>query len=90
MPADEPVRPTAPRRSRRRSFGGWLIRLGARLGGQPADLHEEEPPPSPADDPAADIVDQAEAFQSVRVVKPAASRSASSELYYFCEGLRRG
>ena len=30
------------------------------------------------------------AFESVRVVKPAASRSASSELYYFCEGLRRG
>jgi 23S rRNA (uridine2552-2'-O)-methyltransferase len=29
-------------------------------------------------------------FESVRVVKPAASRSASSELYYFCEGLRRG
>jgi len=28
-------------------------------------------------------------FESVRVVKPAASRSASSELYYFCEGLRR-
>ena len=29
-------------------------------------------------------------FESVRVVKPAASRSASSELYYFCEGIRRG
>jgi len=29
-------------------------------------------------------------FDSVRVVKPAASRSASSELYYFCEGIRRG
>ncbi len=28
-------------------------------------------------------------FAMVRVVKPAASRSASSELYYFCEGLRR-
>jgi 23S rRNA (uridine2552-2'-O)-methyltransferase len=27
-------------------------------------------------------------FDSVRVVKPAASRSASSELYYFCEGLK--
>ena len=27
-------------------------------------------------------------FKSVRVVKPAASRSASSELYYYCEGLR--
>jgi len=25
-------------------------------------------------------------FRSVRVVKPAASRNASSELYYFCEG----
>jgi len=29
-------------------------------------------------------------FSSVRVVKPAASRSASSELYYFCEGILRG
>jgi len=29
-------------------------------------------------------------FESVRVVKPAASRNASSELYYFCEGLRKG
>lgn len=28
-------------------------------------------------------------FESVRVVKPAASRSASSELYYYCEGLRK-
>jgi 23S rRNA (uridine2552-2'-O)-methyltransferase len=29
-------------------------------------------------------------FESVRVVKPAASRSASSELYYLCQGPRRG
>jgi 23S rRNA (uridine2552-2'-O)-methyltransferase len=28
-------------------------------------------------------------FRSVRVVKPAASRNASSELYYFCEGLKQ-
>lgn len=28
------------------------------------------------------------AFVSVRVIKPAASRNASSELYYYCEGLR--
>jgi len=27
-------------------------------------------------------------FRSVRVVKPAASRTASSELYYYCEGLK--
>jgi 23S rRNA (uridine2552-2'-O)-methyltransferase len=27
-------------------------------------------------------------FASVRVIKPAASRGASSELYYFCEGLK--
>jgi 23S rRNA (uridine2552-2'-O)-methyltransferase len=27
-------------------------------------------------------------FRSVRVVKPAASRNASSELYYYCEGLQ--
>ena len=28
-------------------------------------------------------------FRSVRVLKPAASRNASSELYYFCEGLAK-
>jgi len=28
-------------------------------------------------------------FRSVRVLKPAASRNASSELYYFCEGMIR-
>jgi 23S rRNA (uridine2552-2'-O)-methyltransferase len=27
-------------------------------------------------------------FESVRVIKPAASRNASSELYYLCEGLK--
>ena len=27
-------------------------------------------------------------FESVRVIKPAASRRAASELYYFCDGLR--
>ena len=27
-------------------------------------------------------------FRLVRVIKPAASRSASSELYYYCEGMR--
>ena len=29
-------------------------------------------------------------YRSVRVVKPAASRAASSELYYLCEGIRKG
>ncbi|QQG48981.1 MAG: RlmE family RNA methyltransferase [archaeon] len=29
-------------------------------------------------------------FKSVRVLKPAASRNASSELYYYCEGLKPG
>ncbi|MDG6991228.1 MAG: RlmE family RNA methyltransferase [Nitrososphaerota archaeon] len=29
-----------------------------------------------------------EMFRNVRVVKPAASRNASSELYYYCEGLK--
>ncbi|MDE1857937.1 MAG: RlmE family RNA methyltransferase [Thaumarchaeota archaeon] len=29
-----------------------------------------------------------EMFRSVRVVKPAASRNESSELYYYCEGLK--
>jgi 23S rRNA (uridine2552-2'-O)-methyltransferase len=28
-------------------------------------------------------------FDVVRVIKPAASRNASSELYYYCEGIRR-
>ena len=28
-------------------------------------------------------------FRLVRVVKPAASRAASSELYYFCEGIKK-
>jgi 23S rRNA (uridine2552-2'-O)-methyltransferase len=28
-------------------------------------------------------------FKTVRVVKPAASRNASSELYYYCEGLKK-
>lgn len=28
-------------------------------------------------------------FKVVRVVKPAASRSASSELYYYCQGMKR-
>ena len=27
-------------------------------------------------------------FKNVRVIKPAASRNASSELYYFCDGLK--
>jgi 23S rRNA (uridine2552-2'-O)-methyltransferase len=30
------------------------------------------------------------AFDTVRAVKPAASRNASSELYYYCEGWRGG
>ena len=29
-------------------------------------------------------------FERVRVIKPAASRNASSELYYFCEGFAAG
>jgi CBS domain containing-hemolysin-like protein len=66
MPTDEPARPPPSRRSRRRTFGGLLVRLGAKLGGLPADLAPEEPEPV-LDDPAADIVDQAEAFQTVRV-----------------------
>ncbi|HEY6282828.1 MAG TPA: FtsJ-like methyltransferase family protein, partial [Nitrososphaerales archaeon] len=28
-------------------------------------------------------------FSVVRVIKPAASRNASSELYYYCEGIRQ-
>jgi 23S rRNA (uridine2552-2'-O)-methyltransferase len=28
-------------------------------------------------------------FEVVRVIKPAASRNASSELYYYCEGIRQ-
>jgi CBS domain containing-hemolysin-like protein len=44
-----------------------LIRLGARLGGVAADLPDEASASADQDDPAAEIVDHAEAFQTVRV-----------------------
>jgi CBS domain containing-hemolysin-like protein len=67
MPADDSARPSElPPKSKRRRLGGLLIRLGVRLGAQPADA-QLEPEGVDEADPAADIVDQAEAFQSVRV-----------------------
>ena len=66
MPADVPQRPTEPARRRRRRLGALLIRLGRRLGGHVADDRAQGESES-ADDPAVDIVDQAEAFQTVRV-----------------------
>jgi CBS domain containing-hemolysin-like protein len=64
MPADVPARPSEGEGSRRRRLGGFLIRLGERLGGDTTDRAAES---ADQDDPAADIVDQAEAFQTVRV-----------------------
>lgn len=65
MPADQG--PDEERRSARRNLGDALIRLGVRFGGDPHPHRHER-----AEDPGAgpgpvDIVDQAEAFQTLRV-----------------------
>ena len=66
MPADDPGRPSGGR-----GLGDWLIALGRRLGGEvrPARERESAPgdPAAPTTGGAVDIVDQAEAFQTVRV-----------------------
>ncbi|MGZ6015526.1 MAG: hemolysin family protein [Phenylobacterium sp.] len=63
MAADEPVRTWPGRR-----LGSWLIRLGLSVGGEPSDAGlRESLPETQAAAGAVDIVDQAEAFQSVRV-----------------------
>ena len=69
MPADGQIRTPGPVFSRRRRLGAWLIRLGRRLGGDPdRNSHREIlADADAADDGAIDIVDQAEAFQTLRV-----------------------
>ena len=58
--------PTPDKPSRRKGVGDALIRLGVSLGGDPRpDRHERTE--EPAQDGAVDIVDQAEAFQTLRV-----------------------
>ncbi len=70
MPADGPSRSTESRPTYRRRLGAWLIRLGRRLGDDAdrSHAHRESLSDSPSvDDGAIDIVDQAEAFQTLRV-----------------------
>ncbi len=69
MPADGQIRTPGPSFSRRRRLGAWLIRLGRRLGGDPdRNSHREiSTEASATDEGAIDIVDQAEAFQTLRV-----------------------
>jgi CBS domain containing-hemolysin-like protein len=66
MPADVPQRPAEPARPARRTLGALLIRLGRRLGGRVTEERAQGEGEA-AGDPAVDIVDQAEAFQTVRV-----------------------
>ncbi len=62
MPADDNDRQGEPG-----GLGGWLIALGRRLGGEaPAARQEPETGPAGAAAPV-DIVDQAEAFKTLRV-----------------------
>jgi CBS domain containing-hemolysin-like protein len=68
MSADDHARTSEGSGAKRRAVGAWLIKLGERLGahagnGRPMSLEMADG----ESDPAADIVDQAEAFQSVRV-----------------------
>ena len=67
MAAEVPSRSAERLGSKRRSLGDLLIRLGARLGGETADVRAAQAEGADQDDPAVDIVDQAEAFQTVRV-----------------------
>ena len=71
MPSDERSRPPKRRAaSTRRNIGVWLIALGRKLGGAPDGARD----PAPAERTVAaepggtvDIVDQAEAFKTLRV-----------------------
>ncbi len=67
MPADDPGRSSEPSGVKRRAVGSWLIRLGERLGGQAANGRYPAVEIDGQSDPVADIVDQAEAFESVRI-----------------------
>jgi CBS domain containing-hemolysin-like protein len=69
MPADDQTHQRRAKASRRRRrLGAFLIGLGRRLAGEHIRVHglEDEPGAPPADG-AVDIVDQAEAFQTLRV-----------------------
>ena len=69
MPSDDPSR-SEPRSGPLQRLGGWLIRMGLKLGGEaPAAPREAaaEAAAAAGDPAAVDIVDQAEAFQTVRV-----------------------
>ncbi len=71
MPADGHSRTTEPHTPLRRRLSVWLIRFARRLGGEPERSHayrdlSADASPAAADG-AIDIVDQAEAFQTLRV-----------------------
>ena len=69
MAADEPNRPADGRAARANPLGSWLIGLGRSLGGTAEPLGREPGGEAAvaAADGAVDIVDQAEAFQTLRV-----------------------
>ena len=68
MTADDPSRPQAGPRGARAALAGLLIGLGRRLGGERGGHHREGPTePAPGAEAPLDLVDQAEAFQTVRV-----------------------
>ena len=71
MPADGQSQTTEPHTPLRRRLSVWLIRFARRLGGEPERSHAYRDPSSDtspaAADGAIDIVDQAEAFQTLRV-----------------------
>ena len=68
MPADDPGPPPHAKGSRRRALGALLIRFGRRLGAETHASHRNGSGESAGEsDPGADLVDQAEAFQTLRV-----------------------
>ncbi len=69
MPSDEADRSSEARSGPMARLGAWLIRLGLRFGGEPPATPREvaAEAAAAAGDGALDIVDQAEAFQTVRV-----------------------
>jgi CBS domain containing-hemolysin-like protein len=67
MPADDPGRPGRNAGRKRRAFGAWLIHMGRRLGAEPHHHHRLIDEADGESDAVTDIVDQAEAFQSLRV-----------------------
>jgi CBS domain containing-hemolysin-like protein len=67
MPADDPGRPSETRRGRRRALGDLLVRMGSSLGGEAPAARNGALEGHAENDSGADIVDQAEAFQTLRV-----------------------